>query len=344
MARARLLKPGFFTNPELGALPFEARLLFAGLWTIADREGRLQDRPQRIRAEVFPFDDLDCDELLQQLHEAGLIVRYRVDDAALIAVPTWVVHQQCHRRESAINLPPPEPGSGLGMSKGEPGSGLGMSKGEPGSGLGMSKAEPGSGLGMSKAEPGSGLGMSKAAGIRYTVYGSGIKRASRATRAREAEPPDPEPPNPEPPDPEPPNPEPPTSNTATPEAAVCLALRRAGIARVNPAHPTLHALVAAGAEPQEFLDAASGALGKAHPFAYVLGVVEGRRRDALNVANGTHTLPPDPEAWRDTHDGVLNRANNLGLERWDQGITEDWHTFRRRVIAAHEARAKGSSA
>ena len=44
MARARLLKPGFFTNEDLCELPAFGRLLFAGLWTIADREGRLEDR------------------------------------------------------------------------------------------------------------------------------------------------------------------------------------------------------------------------------------------------------------------------------------------------------------
>ena len=43
--RTRLLKPGFFMNEELARLPVRARLLFAGLWCLADREGRLEDRP-----------------------------------------------------------------------------------------------------------------------------------------------------------------------------------------------------------------------------------------------------------------------------------------------------------
>ena len=38
-----------------------ARLLFVGLWTIADRNGRLEDRPKRIRAELFPYDEIDAD-------------------------------------------------------------------------------------------------------------------------------------------------------------------------------------------------------------------------------------------------------------------------------------------
>ena len=51
MARARNIKPGFFLNEELGVLPPLVRILFAGLWCIADRDGRLEDRPKRIKME-----------------------------------------------------------------------------------------------------------------------------------------------------------------------------------------------------------------------------------------------------------------------------------------------------
>lgn len=73
----------------------------------------------------------------------------------------------------------------------------------------------------------------------------------------------------------------------TPAARVCLALKAHGI-RGNPSHPLLQALVEAGATPQEFADAAQSAQGKADPFAYLLGVVQGRRRDAAAAVQGLH--------------------------------------------------------
>ena len=73
----------------------------------------------------------------------------------------------------------------------------------------------------------------------------------------------------------------------TPGARVCLALKAHGI-RGNPSHPVLLALVEAGATPQEFADAAPQAKGKADPFAYLLGVVKGQRRDAAEAAKGLH--------------------------------------------------------
>lgn len=79
----------------------------------------------------------------------------------------------------------------------------------------------------------------------------------------------------------------------SPGARVCLALKPLGI-RGNPSHPMLQALVDAGATPQEFVDAAPAAHGKADPFAYLLGVVQGRRRDAADVAKGLHKGPIPP--------------------------------------------------
>jgi len=42
--RSRNIKPGFFKNEIIAEMPTETRLLFIGLWLLADREGRLEDR------------------------------------------------------------------------------------------------------------------------------------------------------------------------------------------------------------------------------------------------------------------------------------------------------------
>ena len=114
MARARLLKPGFFTNEVLAELPYEGRLLFEGLWTLADREGRLEDRPKRIKAAVFPFNDVAIDDLLAGLAERDFIVRYQVEAVAVIQITTFLKHQKPHRNEPASKLPSKNPPSTIG--------------------------------------------------------------------------------------------------------------------------------------------------------------------------------------------------------------------------------------
>lgn len=108
MARIRSIKPQFFHNEQVATLPCHWRLLFVGLWTQADRDGRLEDRPQRLKAALFPYDDLNIDEGLGSLANAGLIVRYDRNGQRLIYIPTWSKHQQPHIRESVSELPPPE--------------------------------------------------------------------------------------------------------------------------------------------------------------------------------------------------------------------------------------------
>lgn len=107
MARLRTLKPGFFTNDALAELPPLARLLFQGLWCIADREGRLEDRPRRIKAEVLPYDDCDVDDLLTRLAGAGFITRYAVGESRYIQVINFAKHQTPHIKEAASTIPAP---------------------------------------------------------------------------------------------------------------------------------------------------------------------------------------------------------------------------------------------
>lgn len=107
MSRIRTIKPEFFLDDELADLPALTRLLFIGLWTEADREGRLEDRPRRLKAALLPYDDCNVDEMLDALARGGFIVRYEVEGVRYIAIRTFSVHQRPHAREVESSIPPP---------------------------------------------------------------------------------------------------------------------------------------------------------------------------------------------------------------------------------------------
>jgi len=117
--RGRWLKPGFWKNEDLARLQPFTRLLFAGLWGLADCEGRLKDQPARIRAEVFPYEPgLEVDVMLQELAAGAdpFLVRYTVDGVRLLEIVHFDGHQPIHPKErksyaedksKGLTIPPP---------------------------------------------------------------------------------------------------------------------------------------------------------------------------------------------------------------------------------------------
>lgn len=107
--------------------------------------------------------------------------------------------------------------------------------------------------------------------------------AEALARAGEVDPEDPEDPD----DPE----DPPEANgqLPTPAGLVCRAMRAAGMSAVNPGDPRLLALLAQGATTDELVGIASEAVEKQKGWAWVLHVVESRRREAAEIS-----LAPKP--------------------------------------------------
>lgn len=104
MARARNIKPAFFKNEELAECSPLARLLFIYLWTEADKEGRLEDRPKQIKAYGLPYDDCDAEKLLQELHMRNFIKRYEGGGKRVIWIVNFKKHQNPHPKENPSEL------------------------------------------------------------------------------------------------------------------------------------------------------------------------------------------------------------------------------------------------
>ena len=105
--RSRTIKPSFWDNEQLAECQPLSRLLFIGLWGIADRDGRLEDRPSRIKKILLAWDDCNVEMLLLELVERGFIIRYEVGGQKLIQVTNFVKHQRPHPREESQCLPAP---------------------------------------------------------------------------------------------------------------------------------------------------------------------------------------------------------------------------------------------
>jgi hypothetical protein len=110
--RIRTIKPEFFHHEGLFEAELETKLplrvAFAGLWCIADREGRFKWEPRRIGVQVLPYDGVDFSRVLDALTTRGFVCKYRVGNACFGWIPSFLKHQVINNRESQSILPDPE--------------------------------------------------------------------------------------------------------------------------------------------------------------------------------------------------------------------------------------------
>jgi len=68
----------------------------------------LEDRPRKIKAAVFPYEDTDVDTLLGMLAGKQFLKRYRMKGLGYIEISNFVKHQKPHPKEPPSIVPEPE--------------------------------------------------------------------------------------------------------------------------------------------------------------------------------------------------------------------------------------------
>ena len=110
MARIRSVKPDIWQDEEFGNISHDARLLFLGLITQADDEGRQNGANRLVWSLLYPWEDFNPDALegwLGELEMARLIQRYEKNGRVYISLPSWKKHQKIsHPTPSKLPKPP----------------------------------------------------------------------------------------------------------------------------------------------------------------------------------------------------------------------------------------------
>lgn len=113
MARIRTLKPEIWMSPQVMNLPKDSRLLFIGLITQADDEGRGTADARRVKAAIFGGDDdtsSNVRRMLDEIAAQGLIVIYHDEKHGdLYALRSWKHHQKIDKPKPSGYPAPPIP-------------------------------------------------------------------------------------------------------------------------------------------------------------------------------------------------------------------------------------------
>jgi hypothetical protein len=109
MPRIRSVKPDFWQKEDLSLVPRDARLLYIGLWNLADEHGRLRGNPSFIKGQLFPYDDdlgvKEIEVLLEDLAELGKLHRYQVVGFPYLFLPKLAKHQRLEPEKVPSKLP-----------------------------------------------------------------------------------------------------------------------------------------------------------------------------------------------------------------------------------------------
>src|SRR5262245_20803804 len=113
MARMRSIKPEFFQDQDFAVeLPDrDSRLLYIGLWGLADEHGRLRGDAFHLKGQLFAYDHDITPEVIDKhvdfLEETGRAIRYRVRASTYIFLPKLARHQRLEPSKVPSRLPDP---------------------------------------------------------------------------------------------------------------------------------------------------------------------------------------------------------------------------------------------
>lgn len=114
--RIRTIKPETWADEKIGRLSRDARLLFVGLITMADDDGRFRALPSAICGHVFPYDEdaaKRVEKWMAELETQHLVTRYVTDGFTYGSLNGWARHQRINRK-SLSELPSPPSLNGNG--------------------------------------------------------------------------------------------------------------------------------------------------------------------------------------------------------------------------------------
>ncbi len=112
MGKIRTVKPELFRHERLFEAEqqsgFPLRLIFIGLFTVVDAEGRFRWRSRQLKLDILPYDEINFESALLALLEFGFIKKYVYQNELYGCIPTWRKHQSINQREPQSNLLNPQ--------------------------------------------------------------------------------------------------------------------------------------------------------------------------------------------------------------------------------------------
>ncbi|WP_412699157.1 hypothetical protein [Lysobacter zhanggongensis] len=103
------MKPEFWSSEQVMELTIAARLTFIGLWNFCDDRGVYTASPKRLKAQLFPSDNITSEgvaALVAELVHHGLVGEFEASGQRYWHVTGWAKHQLIRKPTYRYPIPP----------------------------------------------------------------------------------------------------------------------------------------------------------------------------------------------------------------------------------------------
>lgn len=101
MARKRMIDPNIWQSEDFGKLSTLAKIVFIGLFSLADDEGRGRCNPVYLKSTLFPYEEnirsADIDKTLSEISSNMSVVLYSYNGSSYYSLLSWDIFQKIDR-------------------------------------------------------------------------------------------------------------------------------------------------------------------------------------------------------------------------------------------------------
>ena len=105
MARKRMVDPSIWQSEDFSKLSTLAKLVFIGLFSLADDEGRGRANPMYLKSSLFPYNEdlrsADIEKTLSEISSNMSVVFYSCDGSSYYSLLIWYSFQRIYMPTSS---------------------------------------------------------------------------------------------------------------------------------------------------------------------------------------------------------------------------------------------------
>lgn len=89
-----MVDPEFWLDEDITSLAYEYRLFYIGTWNFSDDYGVVENSAKKLKAQIFPYDDVDCEKILEKLIKIKKLIPFEADGKQWLFIKKFLKYQR----------------------------------------------------------------------------------------------------------------------------------------------------------------------------------------------------------------------------------------------------------